>query len=138
MTIAPLRVLSHARSTLAPRIAAAVPGVEVIAIPTDGPLPADPRGEVLLTLNRAAATLPDVLARGVRWVHILGTGVDGFPLELLTHQTLTCSRGGSAVPIAEWVLAVILAFEKRLPEAWVQEAPADRWRSLGPGTQHGR
>jgi len=138
MTHAPLRVLSHARSTLASRIAAAVPGVEVIAIPTDGPLPADAHGEVLLTLNRAAATLPDVLARGVRWVHILGTGVDGFPLDLLSHQTLTCSRGGSAVPIAEWVLAVMLAFEKRLPDAWVHAAPADWWRSVRLGTLYGR
>jgi len=138
MTHAPLRVLSHARSTLASRIAAAVPGVEVIAIPTDGPLPADAHGEVLLTLNRAAATLPDVLARGVRWVHILGTGVDGFPLDLLSHQTLTCSRGGSAVPIAEWVMAVMLAFEKRLPDAWVHAAPADWWRSVRLGTLYGR
>src|SRR5262249_40179871 len=80
----------------------------------------------------------DVLARGVRWVHILGTGVDGFPLALLADQTLTCSRGGSAVPIAEWVLAVMLAFEKRLPEAWVRAAPADWWRSVRLGTLHGR
>src|SRR5262245_24542853 len=138
MTTTPLRVLSHARSTLASRIAAAVPGVEVIAIPTDGPLPAGASGEVLLTLNRAAATLPDVLARGVRWVHILGTGVDGFPLDLLSHQTLTCSRGGSAVPIAEWVLAVMLAFGWLLTDSWGRAAPADWWRSGLLVTRHGR
>jgi phosphoglycerate dehydrogenase-like enzyme len=138
MTPASLRVLSHARPTLASRITSAVAGVDVIAIPADGPLPPEAAGEVLLTLGRATANLADALARGVRWVHVLGTGVDGFPLDLLGSQTLTCSRGGSAVPIAEWVLAVMLAFEKRLPDAWVQAAPADWWRSVRLGTLHGK
>ncbi len=135
---APLRILSHLRPALAARITAAVPDVAVTSIPGDGPLPPDVEGEVLLTLGRATANLSDAIARGVRWVHILGTGVDGFPLERLTHQLLTCSRGGSAVPIAEWVLAVMLAFEKRLPDAWVQAAPADWWRSVRLGTLHGK
>jgi phosphoglycerate dehydrogenase-like enzyme len=134
----PLRVLSHVRPALAGRIAAAVPGVDVIPIPPDDPPAHGADGEVLLTLARAAPNLSDVLARGVRWVHILGTGVDGFPIDRLTHQILTCSRGGSAVPIAEWVLAVMLAFEKRLPDAWVQAAPAEWWRRVRLGTLDGK
>lgn len=138
MTARPLRILSHVRPALAARIAAAAPDVIVVPIPTEGPLPPDAVGEILLTLGRGVPSLADALARGVRWVHILGTGIDAFPLPLVTHQALTCSRGGSAVPIAEWVLAVMLAFEKRLPEAWVNAAPSDWWRSTRLGTLHGR
>jgi phosphoglycerate dehydrogenase-like enzyme len=79
-----------------------------------------------------------VLTRGVRWVHALGTGVDRFPLHLLRGRVLTCSRGGSAVPIAEWVLAVMLAFEKRLPESWIHAAPAGGWHRDGLGTLRGK
>ena len=81
---------------LASRIVAAVPGVEVIAIPTDGPLPADARGEVLLTLATGRPNLADALARGVRWVHILGTGVDGFPLDLRSATGRSPARAARA------------------------------------------
>src|SRR6185369_856007 len=75
-----------------------------------------------------------VLVRGVCWVHVLGTGIDRFPLHLVPEDvTVTCSRGGSAVPIAEWVLAVMLAFEKRLPDTWIHEAPARGWHGAGAG-----
>jgi phosphoglycerate dehydrogenase-like enzyme len=82
--------------------------------------------------------LAQVLARGVRWIHALGTGIDRFPLHLLNGQALTCSRGASAIPIAEWVLAMMLAFEKRLPEAWIHEQPADGWHGGALGALHGR
>ena len=62
----------------------------------------------------------------MRWVHVVGTGVDRFPMEVLGDQILTCSRGASAVPISEWAMAHILAEAKRLPEAWVTEKP-ERW-----------
>jgi len=103
-----------------------VPGVDVVAIPTEDDLPDDLEGDVLLTLAWGSANLDQVLDRGVRWVHTIGTGVDSFPLHVLDGQTLTCSRGASAVPIAEWVLAVMLAFEKQLPDSWIHDADA-RW-----------
>jgi phosphoglycerate dehydrogenase-like enzyme len=55
----------------------------------------------------------------MRWVHVLGAGVDGVPLELLRDVEVTCSRGASSVAIAEFVLATMLAFEKQLPEVWI-------------------
>lgn len=84
--------------------------------------------DALLINVLQSAHLNSILARApkLRWVHILGTGVDGFPLHLLKDQILTCSRGASATPIAEWTLAMMLAFEKDLPKAWVNEAP-ERW-----------
>jgi len=133
-----LRVLVQIRGALARRIAEALPDVEVLPIPSEGDLPPDVAGEVLLTLPWGSPNLARALGRGVRWVHALGTGVDAFPLHLLTDQTLTCSRGGSAVPIAEWVLAVMLAFEKRLPDAWIHGIPAERWGRMALGTLHGK
>ena len=138
MTRVAPRVLVQVRDTLARRIAEAVPDVEVVLIPSEGDLPPAVAGEVLLTMAWGAPNLAQVLARGVRWVHALGTGVDAFPMELLADQTLTCSRGGSAIPIAEWVLAVMLAFEKRLPDAWIHAVPEGGWSRQRLGTLNGK
>jgi len=133
-----MKVLSQIRPALTAQVAAAVADVELIQIPAQGDLAAEVAGEVLLTYPWASPNLRQVLSRGVRWIHALGTGVDAFPFALLTDQLLTCSRGGSAVPIAEWVLAVMLAFEKGLPEAWIHAAPAAGWSRGKRGTLSGR
>src|SRR5258706_10131100 len=123
-----LTVLVQLRAALVERVVEAVPDVDVVPVPSDGSLDRDLHGEVLLTLPWALPNTRELLARGVRWVHALGTGVDAFPLALLdAEQVLTCSRGASAIPIAEWVLAVMLAFEKRLPDAWIQAPPREGW-----------
>lgn len=83
-------------------------------------------GEVLLTSPQGVDNLAEILEGGVRWVHVVGTGVDRFPMETLGDQILTCSRGASAVPISEWAMAHILAEAKHLPEAWITEKP-ERW-----------
>ena len=62
----------------------------------------------------------------MRWIHAFSTGIDGFPLDVVDGRQFTCSRGASAVPIAEFVLASMLAFAKRLPETWLSGAP-ERW-----------
>jgi phosphoglycerate dehydrogenase-like enzyme len=119
-----MRVLTHIGGPMADQIRAAAPDVEVVEIPADGDLEPDVDGDVLFTIAWGTPNLEHVLSRGVRWVHTMGTGVDRFPLTLVGERTLTCSRGASAVPIAEWVLAQLLAFEKRLPESWIAEPPA--------------
>jgi phosphoglycerate dehydrogenase-like enzyme len=109
---------------LLPLLQASLPGQAFVTLPA--PSSALPQAEILVTV------LPDVdhfrlaLAPHVRWIHVLGAGVDGFPLELVGERVLTCSRGASAPAIAEWVLATMLAFEKRLPESWVTGRPAER------------
>jgi phosphoglycerate dehydrogenase-like enzyme len=77
------------------------------------------------------------VARGVRWVHTFGTGVNDFPFEALGPRLLTCARGASAGPIAEWALAVMLAAEKRLPEMWLHAPPA-HWSIASLGSLRGR
>jgi phosphoglycerate dehydrogenase-like enzyme len=70
-------------------------------------------------------------------VHILGAGIDGFPVEVVGDRRLTCSRGAGAPAIAEFVLATMLAFEKQLPGTWITEPP-EQWSTLGLGGLAGR
>jgi phosphoglycerate dehydrogenase-like enzyme len=129
-------VLTHLPHPTLDRLAQET-GVEIVPVPAKGEPPPDAEGEVLLTFAWGSENLAQVLARGVRWIHTIGTGVDRFPLELVGDRMLTCARGASAVPIAEWVMAVMLAFEKRLPQAWL-EAPPERWRFFELGGLSGR
>jgi phosphoglycerate dehydrogenase-like enzyme len=103
-------------------IRTAVPDVEVIDAGPDPP-PADLRADVLFG-GWGPHTLE--LAQRVEWVHLAGTGVDSFPRELFDGRTVTNARGASAIPISEFVLAAMLAFEKRLPETWIEEPP-EHW-----------
>jgi phosphoglycerate dehydrogenase-like enzyme len=99
-------------------------GVEVIDLGASE-VPSDRlRAEVLATHNHPSVLLDHLDGLGVRWVHLVGTGVDDFPLDRLGSRMATCSRGATAVPIAEYVLAMMLAFEKRIPEVWQFERPS--------------
>ena len=132
-----MRVLTQVPIQLLAPVQRALPDVELVFIPMEGELPAGLRGDVLLTHAKGAPNLASAVARGVRWVHAYGTGVNGFPFDALGGLPLTCSRGASAIPIAEWVLAVMLAAEKKLPEAWIHEPPA-HWSIGSLGGLHGR
>jgi phosphoglycerate dehydrogenase-like enzyme len=119
-----VRVLVHLGDSFAEQIAAACPGVETIVVPTADPVDPELRADALLTLPWGTPNLAALLdSTGVRWVHTVGTGVDRFPLDVVGDRLLTCSRGASAVPIAEWVLAQMLAFEKDLPGVWLRARP---------------
>lgn len=107
--------------------------IELIAIPSEGELEPGLTGDVLLTRPSLVPNLAHVLTRGVRWVHLIGTGIDDFPLELIGDDcVLTNSRGLSAVPIAEWVMACMLSFEKRMPGSFITEPPK-HWNIPTPG-----
>jgi phosphoglycerate dehydrogenase-like enzyme len=134
-----VKVIVQTREALIQYLARALPDVEFVYVAPDGEPPPGVEGEVLLTWTSATPNLARVLARGVRWIHTLGTGVDDFPMALLDDRhVLTCSRGASGIPIAEWVLAMMLAFEKRLPETWIHAAPARKWGRGALGGLYGR
>jgi phosphoglycerate dehydrogenase-like enzyme len=137
MTSARLQVLTHVPRQLLARVEQEIPDVELVVVPMQGSPAPEIRGEVLLTHAAGSPNLAEVLARGVRWVHAYGTGVNSFPFQLLAGRPLTCSRGASAIPIAEWVLAVMLAAEKRLPETWVTQPPK-HWSIAALGGLFGR
>ncbi|HEY4397523.1 MAG TPA: NAD(P)-dependent oxidoreductase [Acidimicrobiia bacterium] len=117
-----VRVINQLGPKAAEAMKAAVPDVEVIDAGAEPP-PSDLRADVLF-----GGWGPHSLdyAQRVDWVHLAGTGVDSFPPELFDGRTVTCARGASAIPIAEFVLAAMLAFEKRLPETWLHEPP-EHW-----------
>lgn len=84
-------------------------------------------------LEHALSTYPTI-----DWVHVFGTGVDNFPIDCVGDRQLTCSRGASAVPIAEWVMAMMLAVEKQLPDVWIHEPPTDWHRSFSLSSLAGK
>lgn len=132
-----MRVLTQIPLPLLGLVQRELPDVELVFVPMSGDVEPAIRGEVLLTHAKGSPNLAALLARGVRWVHAYGTGVDAFPFDALGDRVLTCSRGASAIPIAEWVLAVMLAAEKKLPESWIHEPPA-HWSIASLGGLHGR
>jgi phosphoglycerate dehydrogenase-like enzyme len=77
--------------------------------------------EVMLTLN-APLDLPSLAPR-LRWIQAIGSGVGQFVPSRLPEGgiTLTNAAGVGAAPIAEWVLARILAVYKRLDEHAAQQ-----------------
>jgi phosphoglycerate dehydrogenase-like enzyme len=101
------------------------------------PATPEPSADILVALVNDGTDIGQALGPGIRWVHVLGAGIDGFPLELAGDRILTCSRGASAPAIAEFVLALMLAFEKQLPESWIS-APPERWNTGGLGGLAGR
>jgi phosphoglycerate dehydrogenase-like enzyme len=137
LTPASLKVLLHFDLDFVDDCRADFPEVEFISVPREGELPEGVEGEVLLTFAWGTENLAEVVKRGVRWVHTIGTGVDRFPMQAIGDCILTCARGASAVPIAEWTLAMMLAFEKRLPEVWAKDVP-ERWNGAVLGGLEGK
>ncbi|MFK7898061.1 MAG: NAD(P)-dependent oxidoreductase [Myxococcota bacterium] len=131
------RIAVHMPLELMGPVREAFPDVEIVQLPPEGELPGEELPKVLLTLPWGTPNVADAIARGVHWVHAYGTGVNGFPFEMLGDATLTCSRGASATAISEWVMAVLLAAEKQLPQTWLSAAP-ERWNTADLGTLSGR
>ncbi|MDH3753012.1 MAG: NAD(P)-binding domain-containing protein [Acidimicrobiia bacterium] len=121
-----MRVLYHFGGEVIERARNEFPDLEHIEVPMDGELDDGVSGEILFTLGRDSPNLRTLLGRGVEWVHSLSTGVDHFPLDALDGRPLTCSRGASAIPISEWCMTQMLAFEKHVPDEW-RSSPPEMW-----------
>jgi glyoxylate/hydroxypyruvate reductase A len=93
--------------------------------------------EVMLTLN-APLDLPSLAPR-LRWIQAIGSGVGQFVPSRLPEGgiTLTNAAGIGAAPIAEWVLARILAVYKRLDDHAAQQR-AHRWQEAMGALVEGR
>ena len=55
-------------------------------------------------------------------------------------MTFTNSRGAGGIAISEWVLTMMLAYEKRLPQSWITDAEGDtvQWIHANLGVLYGR
>lgn len=107
----------------------AVPDVDVFDIPVLTSETPAPAGQILFAVPRHTAPFAELnsqpvrWAEGVEWVHTPTAGVDAYPPALLQGRTVTCSRGVMSAPIAEFVLATMLAAAKRLPTVWSPDMP---------------
>jgi phosphoglycerate dehydrogenase-like enzyme len=130
-----MRLLSQLHAGANELIRKRYPAVELIQVPLDGDVDVTVTGDGLVTTGDARNVV-QVAAR-VPWVHILGTGLDRLPDEVFSVPILTCGRGAWGVPIAEFVLASMLVFEKQMPEIWLREPP-EAWNSAQLGGLSGR
>ncbi|WP_030513173.1 D-2-hydroxyacid dehydrogenase [Nocardia sp. NRRL WC-3656] len=80
-----------------------------------------PGAEALFVYDFRSTALPGAWDRAdrMRWVHVGGTGVDAVMFDALIDSDVqvTNTRGLFDEPIAEYVLAQVLAFAKDLPES---------------------
>ncbi len=106
-------------------------------------VPVGPDGEITASLEEADVLFlrwglsPEATQRlltripRLRWVHTISAGVDHllFPELRELDTILTNASGVFNVPIAETVMAYILAVVKRLPEFWAHQRER-RWEKL--------
>ncbi len=98
------------------------PEVEFIDISES--LPEGVRGDILF--GGVGDHSAEAIARGVRWVQLSFTGIDHAPTATLRAEIVTTARGAGAIPIAEYVMASLLASSRDFPRHWLREAP-ERW-----------
>ena len=67
-----------------------LPGLRLTTVAPDGDVPEDLTADVLYTHTWGGPNVPELLTRGVRWIQVMGVGVDRFPFEALVDgQTLS-------------------------------------------------
>src|SRR5947209_6450672 len=123
----------HGRGT--ERIREEYPEVDVVEVPVEGDVDPAITGDALVALT--LSTNLDQLVPRVKWVHSFSTGVDSLPEAAFKAEVLTCSRGAGAVPISEFVLAAMLACEKKMPDVWIHDVP-EHWNFADLGGLWGR
>jgi phosphoglycerate dehydrogenase-like enzyme len=107
-------------------------GVEWRTIPRGAPASLDADVEVLFAHvfpadpDSPLRQRPQGWPYSLRWVQLVSAGVDGYPEWLLEVPLVTTARGVTSEPIAEFVLAVLLAHAKRLPHLWIDRP--DDWQ----------
>lgn len=104
------------------------PDVELVLFPESGLPDAELAGIELLALTWERPAMLEALARmpALRVVQSLSAGID-WVLPHVPDRVVLCDAAGvHDVPVAEWVLAAILAELKRLPEARDAQR-AGRW-----------
>lgn len=118
------------------------PQCQIVPVTAEGEILGDVEDAevVFLRWGISPDTFRKVLERipNLRWVHTISAGVDHilFPTLAQSNVVLTNASGVFNVPIAETVMAYMLAVVKRLPELLDQQR-ARRWHVLGLRELHG-
>ena len=106
--------------------------IDVLAVPTDGPVPDGATGATVFF--RSYAFKPETVdavverARALRWMHVPAAGVDVAmtPNVLERDFVITNVAGVYDTPVAELALALMMAAAKRLP-AYLSAQREGRW-----------
>jgi len=126
---------AQGRQELRQRIALIAPEAKTVAIELDGQAdgPLEDAEAMFVRWEMSVDTLRRILPQmpHLRWLHTPSAGVDRlmFP-ELLSHPcVLTNSVGVYSIPIAEHVLAIMLAVARQLPLC-LQQQREHRWQRV--------
>ena len=72
----------------------------------------------------------------LRWIQLSSVGLDAYPAWLFDGPMVTSARGTSAIALAEFAIAAVLAAAKRLPDIWIDSS--ERWRPAPLDILNGR
>ena len=83
--------------------------------------------------TNAPREAPPDWPRDLRWIQVASAGMDFYPAWLVAADGpfVGCARGVTAAPIAEYVFAAILGFEKRLDAVAIRSPEGFRQSKLG-------
>lgn len=127
----PVIAVQHSPDSVPERLAPVTAAAEVRLVESDRLATALPGAEVLFVYDFRSSVLRETwsAADSLRWVQIASTGVDPvlFDEFVASDVVLTNSRGIFERPIAEYVLAQILAFAKDIRRSTRAQA-ALSWR----------
>lgn len=130
----PVTAVQHAPNSVPDRLAPVAEAAELRLVESDHLATALPGAEILFVYDFRSTALRETwsAADSLRWVHIASTGVDPVLFDELAESdvVLTNSRGLFERPIAEYVLAQILAFAKDIRRSTRAQA-ALSWRHFG-------
>jgi phosphoglycerate dehydrogenase-like enzyme len=127
----PDHLIEHLRES----VCQIAPDCDLVPIGPDGEITESLEGAEVLFLRWGLSpeATRRLLARvpNLRWIHTISAGVDHllFPELRESEAILTNASGVFNVPIAETVMAYILAVVKRLPEFWAHQRER-RWEKL--------
>ncbi|ALR13409.1 D-2-hydroxyacid dehydrogenase [Mycobacteroides saopaulense] len=131
MSARPIVAVQHAATAVPDRLAPVTAAAEVRLVESDQLATALPGAEILFVYDFRSSALRETwsAADSLRWVQIASTGVDPVLFDGLVESqvVLTNSRGLFERPIAEYVLAQILAFAKDIRRSTRAQA-ALSWR----------
>ncbi|BCW89213.1 Glyoxylate/hydroxypyruvate reductase A [Alphaproteobacteria bacterium SO-S41] len=126
-----LRVASQLPEAFNSVFAANTPGIEIVPVPAGPPAALPDAAEILVAapFRKAGGLLTPKPPAGwpfdLKWIQLVSVGIDFYPDWLFDGPVVTSARGSSAVALAEFALAAILASAKRLPDIWIDSA--DKW-----------
>ncbi|MDV6271203.1 NAD(P)-dependent oxidoreductase [Rhodococcus globerulus] len=125
----PLTIVNQLGPGIGDRLRAALPDHNVVDQAWNQGAPLPPEATVLFAAPKIPAgddgSVNTGWAAQLDWIHVASAGIDGIPPALLTSRLATCGRGIQAAPIADWVLAVMLARKRGIPKVWVHEPTTD-------------